>query len=301
MHIGMHCYGANGKYEFARGTFLRRKSIVICTLAFLSFLILWIIWGNVTVGVTRYTVASTSLPRNFDGYRIAVVSDLHNAQFGKGNVQLIEKIEKAQPDIIAITGDLIDSNRTDIDVAVRTVNQLTQIATCYFVTGNHEAWIKGQYEELEKQLIAGGVVILHDQVVQLSRGKGTIQIAGLDDPDFSDAGPYALDSIFEAKIRRMPLSADYCILLSHRPELFNAYVKEDADLILSGHAHGGQFRISFVGGLVAPDQGLFPKYDAGLFTEDNTTMIVSRGIGNSIIPVRFNNRPEIVVVELKCL
>ena len=97
----------------------------------------------------------------------------------------------------------------------------------------------------------------------------------------------------------MNLSEKYFILLSHRPETFEAYVMEDIDLVLSGHAHGGQFRLPFRGGVVAPNHGLFPKYDAGIYTKNNTTMIVSRGVGNSIIPVRFNNRPEIVVVTMK--
>ena len=91
----------------------------------------------------------------------------------------------------------------------------------------------------------------------------------------------------------------YAILLSHRPELFETYAACGVDLVLSGHAHGGQFRLPFIGGLIAPNQGLFPKYDAGLFTDGNTNMIVSRGIGNSIIPIRFNNRPEIVLLELR--
>lgn len=276
---------------------MKKKYIGI--LMFFVVIILWTIWGNITVGVTSYSVASAHLPEDFDGYKIVVISDLHNAQFGKENAMLIEKTKKAQPDIIVITGDLIDSNRTDIACAVQTVNQLTKISTCYFVTGNHEAWIKGQYEELESGLLSNGVVILHDTVAQVVKGNGKIQLVGLDDPDFSNADSYALESAMGTKISNLPLSDDYKILLSHRPELFNEYVKANFNLVLSGHAHGGQFRIPFVGGMIAPNQGLFPKYDAGLFEDDNTKMIVSRGIGNSIIPVRFNNRPEIVVVELK--
>lgn len=94
-------------------------------------------------------------------------------------------------------------------------------------------------------------------------------------------------------------SYSFTLLLSHRPELFEIYVNNEVDLVLSGHAHGGQFRLPFVGGLVAPNQGLFPKYDAGLYTEENTNMIVSRGIGNSILPFRFNNRPEVILIELQ--
>ena len=279
---------------------LRKKRIFIIILMLLFILVVWTIWGNVTAGVTRYTVTSNRLPHSFDGYKIAVVSDLHNAQFGNNNSQLVEKIKKEYPDIIAITGDLVDSNRTDIEIAIQLVSQLTEIAPCYYVTGNHEAWIKEQYMELEKGLIAEDVVILHDNVIQLTKDSEAIQIAGLDDPDFTDSDIYIQESMLQTRISNMSLSNEYCILLSHRPETFEAYVSEEVDLVLSGHAHGGQFRVPFIGGIIAPNQGLFPEFDAGKYIKNNTIMIVSRGIGNSIIPIRFNNRPEIVIVELIC-
>lgn len=263
-------------------------------------LVLWTIWGNVTIGVTRYHIAGDRLPDTFDGYRIVVVSDLHNAQFGKDNSQITKIIEKEQPDIITITGDLVDSNKMDIDTAIALAHKLMQIAPCYYVTGNHEAWIGRQFSELEERLLAENVQILHDQVIQLGKDGQTIQLAGLDDPDFTNRDTAVQQSMLQTRLNQMSLSEEYCILLSHRPETFEAYVMEDIDLILSGHAHGGQFRLPLIGGVVAPNQGFFPTYDAGVYTQNNTTMIVSRGIGNSIIPVRFNNWPEIVVVEMKC-
>ena len=202
--------------------------------------------------------------------------------------------------MIAITGDLVDSGRTDIGVAENLIRQLAMTAPCYYVTGNHEAWIGEQYQKLEKILLNEGVVILHDQSVSMTKNDETIQIVGLDDPDFTDRDSSIQESMLERKLEEMELTGGFCILLSHRPEVFNAYVAENIDLVLCGHAHGGQFRIPGVGGLVAPNQGLLPKYDAGEYSENNTTMIVSRGIGNSVIPVRINNRPEIVVVELRC-
>lgn len=279
---------------------MTKKRIFVIILMILCILSVWTIWGNVTVGVTRYHVTSNCLPHSFDGYKIAVVSDFHNAQFGNNNSTLVEKIKKKHPDIIVITGDLIDSNKTDIETAVQLVSELTEIAPCYYVTGNHEAWIKEQYMELEKGLIAEDVVILHDNVIKLTKGSESIQLAGLDDPDFTDRDTYIQESMLQTRISDMSLSKEYCILLSHRPETFEAYVSEEVDLVLSGHAHGGQFRLPFIGGIIAPNQGLFPDFDAGKYIENNTIMIVSRGIGNSIIPVRFNNRPEIVIVELLC-
>lgn len=278
-----------------------KKKLILTIISVIAIvLVIWTVWGNVTVGVTRYTVASNRLPASFDHYKIAVVSDLHNAEFGENNSRLAEMIEKEKPDIIAITGDLVDSSRTDIEIAEKLVQKLVEIAPCYYVTGNHEAWIGEQYQELEKKLLNEGVVILHDRSEQLTKNNETIQLAGLDDPDFTDRDSSIQESMLETKLSNMDMTDDYCVLLSHRPETFEAYVSENIDLALSGHAHGGQFRLPFIGGLIAPNQGLFPKYDAGEYSENNTTMIVSRGIGNSIIPIRFNNRPEIVIVELIC-
>ena len=134
----------------------------------------------------------------------------------------------------------------------------------------------------------------------LERNASLVSLIGIDDPNFSnDNGSSVGISMLPEDIRNLVSTDSFTILLSHRPEYFSQYVSADFDLVFSGHAHGGQFRLPFIGGLVAPNQGLFPKYDAGLFKESNTNMIVSRGIGNSIIPLRFNNRPEIVLVELR--
>ena len=276
----------------------RKKILFIAAIAIV--LVAWTVWSNITVGTTHYTVTSNRLPASFDHYKIVIVSDVHNAEFGVNNSWLIRQIKKESPDIIAITGDLVDSSKTDIEIAGKLVHQLVEIAPCYYVTGNHEAWLGSQYQELENILLDESVVTLHDNAVPLTKDHETIQLVGLDDPDFTDRDASIQASMLESKINSMNLSGSYCILLSHRPEAFDAYVTENMDLVLSGHAHGGQFRLPFVGGIIAPNQGLFPKYDAGMYSENNTTMIVSRGIGNSIIPVRFNNRPEIVSVELIC-
>lgn len=265
-----------------------------------AVILIWTIWGNVTIGVTCYTVSSHKLPAAFDHYKIAVVSDLHNKEIQKGSKKRMDLIEKEDPDIIAITGDIIDSGRMDMEAAKRVVNKLAAIAPCYYVTGNHEAWIGGQYQEVEQMLLDAGVVVLHDRAVKLNENNETIQLIGLDDPDFTDRDASVQESMLRTKLEEMNLTQEYSILLSHRPECFQAYVSANMDLVLSGHAHGGQFRVPFIGGLVAPNQGFFPKYDAGKYSKGNTTMIVSRGVGNSIIPIRFNNRPEIVVVELLC-
>ena len=213
---------------------------------------------------------------------------------------IFDILKAESPNIIAITGDLIDSNHTNLEVALSFAQQAVKIAPCYFVTGNHEAWVGSQYEELKTSLENAGVTVLQDEAIELNYGDECIQLIGLNDPDFSERDSFLSESILETKLSQVNISNEFTILLSHRPEHFNVYQNKNIDLVLSGHAHGGQFRLPFLGGVIAPNQGLFPKYDAGIYTENGTTMIVSRGIGNSIIPVRINNRPEIIIIELNC-
>ncbi|MEG0274076.1 MAG: metallophosphoesterase [Longicatena sp.] len=279
--------------------FKRKQIIIVIILAFLALVVGWTVWGNLTIGTTHYEIAFENLPSSFEGYKIAQISDLHNAKFGENNARIIEILHEENPDMIAITGDLIDSNRTDIDIAVQFMQQAVYIAPCYYVTGNHEAWIGEDYQQLEKKMIDVGVRILHDEVMPIYKDGESIQLIGLDDPDFTDRDAVVQDSMLDSKLKNLKLQDGFKLLLSHRPETVHSYVSTNVDLVLSGHAHGGQFRMPFIGGIVAPNQGLFPEYDAGVFDERGTTMVVSRGIGNSIIPVRLNNRPEIVIVKLQ--
>ena len=149
-------------------------------------------------------------------------------------------------------------------------------------------------------MIEIGVTVLEDKSISLEKSGEDITLMGVDDPSFIT--DYLLgddEEVMQDKLSELKSENSYTILLSHRPELFKIYVENDIDLVLSGHAHGGQFRLPFVDGLYAPNQGLFPEYDSGLYTEENTNMIVSRGIGNSLFPFRFNNRPEVILVKLK--
>ncbi len=283
----------------------RKKKILTSVLAAAAALLIalaaWTVWGNVTVGVTRRTVKSDRLPAAFNGYKIALVSDVHNAEFGKNNSRLLALIKQEAPDMIAITGDLIDPRKNDLRKAQTLVRGLTEIAPCYYVTGNNEALLVGEeYAALEKVLLDAGVTVLRDRAAELVKNGESVWLAGLDDPDFTDRNTAVQKDMLQTRLRRLEPPEGYRILLSHRPETFEAYAAEGIDLAFTGHTHGGQFRLPFIGGIAAPNQGLFPKYDAGVFTKNSTTMIVSRGIGNSVIPVRFNNRPEIVLVTLQC-
>lgn len=280
----------------------KKRMLVFAVVAtILLALIIWTAWGNTALELNHYTISSDRLPETFDGYRIVHVSDLHNTEIGKDNEKLLAMLREADPDIIAITGDIIDSRNTDIDIALQFTKTAMEIAPCYYVTGNHEARVS-KYDELKEGMIELGVVVLEDRRIELEQSKETITLLGVNDPSFQTDYLFGdSETVMQSKLQDIINEEDtYTILLSHRPELFEVYTERKVDLVLSGHAHGGQFRLPFVGGLVAPNQGLFPKYDAGLYTEENTNMIVSKGIGNSILPFRFNNRPEVILIELIC-
>ena len=278
----------------------RGLAFVSILIVVLFILIAWTIWGNKALMVDAVTISSSRIPAAFSGFRIVQISDLHNVAFGKNNAELLKLLSESRPDIIVITGDLIDANHTDAGIALCFAQESVRIAPTYYVTGNHEA-ASPQYDILKAGLEAAGVIVLEDETVYLERNGETIALLGLADPDFTVKGDMfgETSAMVSTKLRNLiDDESRYTILLSHRPELFETYTDGGIDLVFSGHAHGGQFRLPFIGGLAAPNQGLFPQYDAGLYTDGGTSMVVSRGIGNSIIPFRFNNRPEIVLVEL---
>ena len=279
--------------------YMKKKFVYIIVLCIIAICSLWIAYENTALEVNEYSIASENIPDAFDGYRIAHVSDLHNAEFGEGNANLLNILRTMRPDMIAITGDLIDSRNTNIEIALEFAKEAMEIAPCYYVTGNHEARVS-EYENLKQGMEALGIIILEDKKIELERENEYITLFGVDDPDFNDDYLNMEESVLiESRLEEMISDEDgYRILLSHRPELFSVYEKYDMDLVLSGHAHGGQFRLPFVGGILAPHQGFFPKYDAGLFEENGTALIVSRGIGNSLFPFRVNNPPEVILVEL---
>lgn len=289
------------KYEkLHRANPRKFRAVLGVTVGLLLILTMWTIWGDKALEVNTITISSSRLPPSFSGFRIAQVSDLHNVELGENNTRLLQMLSDSAPDTIAITGDLVDAGHPNIGIALNFVKRAVQIAPVYYVTGNHEASLP-QYEELRTELELLGAVVLEDEAVQLKHQGAEIVLIGLSDPDFTIKGNMfeEVPAMVSTKLYDlMDAENSYTILLSHRPELFDSYVGCRVDLVLCGHAHGGQFRLPFVGGLVAPNQGLFPKYDAGIYTDSRTSMVVSRGIGNSIIPFRFNNPPEIVMIEL---
>lgn len=259
-----------------------------------------LIYENKNIELNSFKIYSEDLPSGFDGYRIAHISDLHNAQFGKNNNKLVSLLSEAKPDIIAITGDIVDSRRTNCDVSFEFVKRILEIAPCYYVTGNHEARIGEEYSSFKERMQEAGVSILDNKTITLEHAGSTIKIIGLEDPTFSVSGTTEMEAeVVADNLRKLTdTEKKFTLLLSHKPEFFDVYVENNIDLVLSGHTHAGQFVIPFIGGFIAPGQGFFPEYDSGLFKDGSTSMIISRGIGNSIFPLRVNNRPEIILIEL---
>ncbi len=263
-------------------------------------LIFFFYFQNNSIVTSTYTIKSDKLPNNFNGYKIVQLSDLHSKSFGNNQSDLVKKVKKIEPDLIVFTGDLIDSDRYEEKPSLILMERLVQIAPVYYVTGNHEWW-SGKFNTLEEKLKSIGVQVMRNTAKEIAIGTEKIQLIGIDDPanlDESYAEGAKMEENITNSIKGINEETNYQILLSHRPERFYLYSEYGFDVVFSGHAHGGQFRIPFVGGLIAPDQGLFPKYTSGKYKSDNTTMIVNRGLGNSIIPFRIFNRPEIVVVIL---
>ncbi len=262
-------------------------------------LLLWALIWNKAVQVTEMPLSFSNLPDGFEGFKIAQVSDLHNGEFGKNNEKLLKHLRETDPDIIAITGDIVDSRRTDTAIALAFLEEAVKIAPCYYVNGNHEGRIDG-YRTFKKSMEALGVTVLENRKVRLEKGESFLTLMGIDDPNFANDGLYGTkEAVTAARIGNLRTEdTGFTVLLSHRPDLFEVYAKSGVDLVLTGHAHGGQFRLPFIGGLYAPGQGFFPEYDAGVFREAQTVMVVSRGLGNSVFPLRFHNRPEIVLITL---
>lgn len=254
---------------------------------------------NRQIGVSRFTFDDPRIPAALDGYRILVLSDLHNAEFGPDNAHLLAQIAAAKPDLVAITGDLINKYHLELDVIRRLLPPLTSISPVVFVSGNHEEWME-QRADLEEILRAGGVTLLDESELRLGGTGSSVLLMGTRDPNFY--GRHRGMPAFARRLQtrtRMAREDALIILLSHRCELLDVYAAADVDLVLAGHAHGGQVRLPGLPGLFAPYQGFFPRYTAGVYRQAGTTMIVSRGLANNSFPPRLFNPPELLLVTLR--
>lgn len=266
------------------------KLIVLAVLVIVLGVFFW--YENHHLVASEYQIVSEKVGPDLDGYRIVQISDLHNAMFGNANEKLIVKIIEEKPDIIVITGDIVDSNHTRMEVALNFVEAAARICPVYYVTGNHEYWLlKTEQDRLFSGITSAGATLLYNEGIVLEQGNDRFALLGLDDQDLmSDTLGILMEQVKDDQLS---------VLLAHEPQYISHYADFNVDVVMAGHAHGGQFRLPFIGALVAPDQGFNPTYTEGMYEEKDTKMVVSRGLGNSVIPVRLFNDPEIVVLELK--
>ena len=246
-------------------------------------------YENNSLCMSEYVFESEKVSPAFDGFKICHLSDIHNRRFGEENSRLLDIVSGQSPDIIVISGDLVDSRKTDVGAALEIVERLVGIAPVYYVSGNHEEKLPTAiYDYLMENLLVLGVNLLDGRAETIERNGEFISIAGLfDKKDFPMKSAKGL-------VREDMLN----ILINHRPQFAAEFASAGFDLAFCGHAHGGQMRIPGIGGLIAPDQLLFPEYSEGMHFFGDKATVISRGLGNSLVPMRINNRPEVVMVRL---
>lgn len=290
----------------------RKKSGVLLkiTTVLVVLALLTVIISNRFVAVTDYTVESKKLPPAFDGYKIAVIADLHNTSFGQDNKALLKRLKNSDPDIVLLAGDMVSTSDTDYSVFFSLAEKIAAEYDTYFVVGNHEQALGDNRVSLFCQSVESlGVKVLDNQKVALERGKDSIDLYGMwfnlryyadrsENASEEEQG-YFFNTEAMTEILGSCDNKRYNILLTHNPVYFEAYASWGADLTLSGHIHGGMIRLPFLGGIYSPEKIYFPKYDAGIFNDDGKSMVVSRGLGNGNLGFRLFNCPELVIVTLK--
>lgn len=243
--------------------------------------------------ISRYEVKSKKLPESFDGFKIVQLSDLHGAEFGEDGMELVDKVGSLEPDMIALTGDFV-TDEGDLAAVEKLAARLVKLCPVYFVSGNHE-FGSGLAVKVRNILERAGVKYLSNEYLTINRGDDEILLGGVEDP-LAYADMLSPDELAQKMNDAAPDA--FKILLGHRNYWMTEYPELPVDLIFCGHAHGGLIRIPGVGGLIGTDRRLFPDFDAGQFNNGRYTLIVSRGLGNSVPIPRIFNRPEIVCVEL---
>ena len=255
------------------------------------------------LAVRHYTLATDKFAGTV---RLCLLTDLHSCSYGEGMGELISAIEAARPDLILLSGDILDNHMPD-DNTRALLHGLDGRWPCYYVTGNHECWSGDRAFDRKMCLLEqNGVTILPGTWETVAVGGVSLNLCGVDDPEAIRLGEEVRRSTGHFREQLMAVSAaaangNYTILLSHRPAFFGEYLHHGFDLVVSGHAHGGQWRIpGLLNGVYAPNQGFFPKYAGGLYREDGTTMVVSRGLARESTRLfRYYNRPELVVIDVE--
>ncbi len=285
---------------------VKRKNILIVVILLVIIAAANIYFDNNFLEVSQYTVTSNKIPPSFEGYKILQLSDLHSKNFGNRNNKLIKKINSENPDIVVMTGDMVNTKDTDFEVFINLAEQISKRYDTYYIVGNHEQNLNDDRRKiLIDKLNKIGIRVLDNEKVTITRGTESINLYGLwfalrYYKDLNNE--YTKDVFFGAKqIQTILGNLDidsYNILLTHNPLYADTYSNWGADLTLSGHIHGGMIRIPFIGGLLSPERKFFPKYDAGKYQVNGKILIVNRGLGNGDFGIRVFNRPEISVITL---
>ena len=284
--------------------------IIFIFIGIFILMYLYIKYNVNTLEVTKYVVENKKVPKEFDGYNIVQISDLHSKLFGENNKKLIQKIKSLNPDIVVVTGDLIDGENNNYNVALDFMKEISKLYRVYYIIGNHEQKslikkYKYVYKDYFNKLHQIDFVNLDNNKVEIVKGESNINLYGLTVPSrcykylFANQETTSIDINFlEEKLGKVDRE-QFNILLVHTPFYFDEYEKWGADLTLCGHVHGGIVRLPLVGGLLSPDRKFFPKYDLGEYIKNKSTMIVSKGLGGSKVLIRVNCKPEIVNIKLK--
>ncbi len=266
------------------------------------FAVVFLYLQNNILTTRKITVEKKSLPKSFDSTKILQISDLHSKRFGRGQKKIAKKIKELNPDLIVITGDIIDRRRFDIYPVIELLSAIKDVSPIYYSPGNHEGW-SGRYDEVKAILNRFSINILENKSISQAKGGEQIFINGILDPSFDlpeGSGVAKSNTQTEKYLKTFSMGDGFNITLCHRPEAIDSAPDLMGDIVFSGHVHGGQVRLWPLGGLYAPGQGILPKYDSGRYEIKNTTLIVSRGLGNSLFPFRVFNLPQLLLVELSC-
>lgn len=283
------------------------KRIFFCIMILIYFFLFVVIISNVIsffkIDISKYEVVSNKIPKEFDGFKILQLSDLHNRRFSK---KLIKKIHSQDPDIIVITGDMVSANSKGFNGFFDVIKGLDNKYPIYYVFGNHEQRLSLEKRALiVSRLKEYGVKVINNDADYIIKGKDYIKIYGLHqnllyyNNYIKSKKSYSYDKKDIETIFPGLDDKTFNILITHNPLYFETYEKWGTDLIFSGHVHGGIVRIPFIGGLLSPERNFFPKYSGGEYSINDSKMIVSRGLGYSTVNLRVFNNPEICVVELK--
>lgn len=286
-----------------------KKFILLLMYLVVTAIILSVIISNRLPTTKEYEINFDNLPKEFNGFTIIQLSDLHNAEFGKNNTFLIKTIKKHNPNIVVLTGDMIDSNNKNFTAFFTLAKALSNEFDTYFIIGNHEqALSENVYHYFIHSLKSFGITVLDNESVTLEHNNKQIKLYGMwfnlryysdRSNNTSNGEKYFFTKDIMSEILGEKPQNIFTILLTHNPLYFSAYSEWGADLTLSGHMHGGMIRLPFLGGVFSPDKTYFPTYDAGVFTNENHKIIISRGLGNGDMGFRLFNQPEIVKIKLK--